>query len=146
MPFPQHVTRLAPVGSLLKQSRPREARTKDLGRSPRQRDGGHLSAIRQLPCLKCGLEPCGEAAHVRMNCSALGKRQAIGAKPDDAWSVPLCPGCHTHDPDSQHRMGESVFWDLLGLNPLLIAKKLYELSPDLVRMRAAVFSFIAGRS
>jgi hypothetical protein len=141
--MPQSVTRIASPGSLLKRQRgvllpARRTATRLL-------DAGHLEAIRQLPCARCGMEPCGEAAHVRLNSSAFGKRQAIGQKPGDEWTVPLDRGCHQDDPDSQHRVGEAIFWDRVGINPLHLAKALYEASSDIPRMRAIVFTFIANR-
>jgi hypothetical protein len=141
--MPQSVTRIAAPGSLLK--RPRGVLSPARRTAARSLDATHLDAIRQLPCTRCGMEPCGEAAHVRLNSSAFGKRQAIGQKPGDEWTAPLCRGCHQDDPDSQHRVGEAIFWDRVGINPLLLAKALYEASPDIPRMRAIVFTFIANR-
>lgn len=139
--FPQRLTPAAPIGSLLK----RAGKDRPAMRNQAPADLPHLAAIRLLPCLKCGLEPCGEAAHVRMNSAALGKRNAMGKKPDSRWVVPLCRACHQSDPDAQHRIGEQEFWVRLGINPLLVAKQLFEVSADLVRMRAVVFKAIAER-
>lgn len=141
--MPQQIAPRAPIGSLLKQ--PRAARAKRTGRAVRTQDADYLAAIRQLPCCKCGMEPCGEAAHVRMNSAAHGKRGSMAAKPDDKWCAPLCGGCHRLDADSQHHIGEGQFWCTLDLNPLLICEALYAASPDVVKMRAIVLSFIAGR-
>lgn len=135
----------APIGSLLKRPGNERHKREKMGRSPRIQEPSHLQAIRELPCMKCGLDPCGEAAHVRMNSAAFNKRAGKGEKPDDKWSLPLCGGCHRLDPDSQHRVGEETFWHALGLNPLLICEALHKASPDVVRMRAVVFSFIAQR-
>lgn len=141
--MPQHVSRRAPVGSLLK--RPRESsRTKTANRG-RVLDPGYLALIRELPCLKCGMEPCGEAAHVRLNSASFGKRQALGQKPSDSWTVPLCAGCHRDDPDAQHKVGEAIFWDTLGINPLLVCQDLQKAAVDVMKMRAVIFNFIAGR-
>lgn len=140
----EHLTRIAQPGSLLK--RPREQRVRKLPfRTAREKDASYLDLIRELPCLCCGIEPCGEAAHVRMNNAAFGKRQAVGAKPDDKWSVPLCADCHRNDSNSQHRMGEQEFWRRVGLNPLLICEALQRAAPNLLSMRAAVFRFIEAR-
>lgn len=108
-------------------------------------DRAHIDCIRQLPCLKCGLEPCNEAAHVRMNSAALGKRQALGKRPSDEWTVPLCRACHLTDADALHKIGERPFWDALGINPLFVAQDLYAAECDLVRMRAIVLRAIAER-
>lgn len=140
--FPQRLSPAAPLGSLLKRAGKDRPATRD--KAPA--DLSYLASIRILPCLKCGLDPCLEAAHVRMNSAAHGKRQAMGKKPSSAWTLPLCSGCHTRDPDSQHRLGEQEFWDRLGINPLLVAKKLWEASGDVVRMRAVVMVAIAERT
>ncbi len=136
---PQRLSPAAPIGSLLKRAVERPAKERA---TP---DLGYSAAIRMLPCLKCGLDPCLECAHVRMNSAAHGKRQALGKKPSSAWTVPLCSGCHTRDPDSQHKIGEREFWGRLGINPLLVARKLWEASGDVVRMRAIVMTAIAER-
>lgn len=142
--MPQQVRTPAPVGSLLKRG-VREARTRALPFRARETDEAHLALVRQCPCLKCGMDPCGEAAHVRKNSAAHGKRQAMGQKPSDYFAVPLCADCHRNDRDSQHRVGEEIFWDRLGLEPLLVCEELQRVTGDLVRMRAVVFVFIAGR-
>jgi hypothetical protein len=129
----------APPGSLLKQFRPENRKRLSLGRKPRELDANHLDCIRQLPCLKCGLEGFSQAAHVRMNQGSLGKKQALGAKPDDRWAVPLCRDCH----DEQHSQGEEMFWHQVGINPILVAQKLFSLSPDVMRMHSAIHAFIA---
>lgn len=136
----------APIGSLLK--RPGTARHKrnTMGRSPRMQDASHLTAIRDLPCLKCGLEGFSEAAHVRMNSAAFNKRVGKGEKPDDRWTLPLCPSCHRIDEDSQHKVGEETFWHALNLNPLLICEELYKVSPTVLVMRAVVFKFMMERA
>lgn len=141
--MPQHVSPRAPIGSLLK--RPREHKSRKLPFQPRATNPTYLDQIRQLPCLRCGIEPCGEAAHVRMNSAAFGKRQAMGRTPDDRWALPLCRGCHITDEDAQHRVGERTFWHDVGLNPLLVCEDLQRAAPDFLRMRAIVFAWIAAR-
>lgn len=142
--MPGRLVNLAPLGSLLKADRAlrdKHRKEKDLGRSPREHDAAHLAAIRQCPCLKCGMVP-SEAAHVRMSSGAHGKRNAgIGAKPDDKWVISLCRDCHRE----QHKKGEAQFWYELGLSPFHIAQTLYALSPDVERMSFAVRTFIAER-
>lgn len=115
-------------------------------RSDVERDEKHLKLIRQCFCLNCGIDPCGEAAHVRLSSAAHGKRKTgIGQKPADKWAVPLCPGCHTRDPDSQHQIGEMTFWHRVGLNPIIVALKLWDATGDLQKMRAICFNAIAER-
>lgn len=115
----------APIGSLFKQ--PHKAAV----RKPRERDAGHLAAIRQCQCLKCGRDRAGEAAHLRITSARHGKRlTGIGEKPDDRWCLPLCHACHME----QHAIGEMTFW--AGLDPLRIAQSLWMVSPDIEAMRS----------
>ncbi len=140
---PQRLTPPDPPGALLKglaaaHDRIRLRRTR--GRAPT-----YLVLIRQLPCLACGVDPAGIAAHVRMQSGTHNKHGGMQAKPDDKWAVPLCDGCHTRDLNSQHRVGEREFWMRIGLNPLLVAERLYAQRADLVAMRAVAIAAIAGR-
>lgn len=137
----RRISAVAPPGSLLKRAhvQPRVTRQEDTGR-----DASYLDMIRQLPCLKCGGEPC-EPAHVRFASAAFGKASGMQKKPDDKHSVPLCPGCHRLDRDAQHTRNEREFWDSIGINPLLVAEKLYAQRGDLVAMRAVVMVAIAER-
>lgn len=133
------ISNFAPVGSLLKQPRARKPRSSSRGAC--ERDEGHLALIRKLPCLKCGQDPCGVAAHVRMASAPHGKPNAgMGVKPDDQWTVPLCDEHHRE----QHQLGELQFWHEAGVSPVLLALQLYTASPDLERMRAVVFSSRRG--
>ena len=90
----------------------------------------HLAFIRKLPCVICGGEGQIEAAHVRMNDASRGKVQAVGQKPDDRWTVPLCAYHHRMGPKAQHAMGERQFWELHQIDPLRLAELLFETSPD----------------
>jgi hypothetical protein len=139
-PFPQRLASPAPLGSLFKQSE-RIVRVTAVDVAV----DAYVNAIQQLPCLKCGMEPCGEAAHVRMNSAAFNKRQAMAKRPDPKWLVPLDRGCHQTDRDALHRTGEYLFWKQLGINPLLVCERLYAARGDLVRMRAITLSAIAER-
>lgn len=140
---PQRLSPPAAPGELLKRALGQHARMKL--KEIAERDPVYLTLIRTLPCLKCGMEPCGEAAHVRQNSATHNKRQAIGKKPPDRFALPLCQGCHWRDPDSQHKVGEALFWHRVGLNPLLICEKLYAKRGDVVAMRAVVMTAIAER-
>lgn len=139
---PQRLAAAHPPGSLLKRHsvQPRKSVNEAAGR-----DAGYLAMIRQLPCVKCGVEPAGTAAHLRMNSGAYNKRQAMGRKPDDCWTTPLCDGCHTNDHDAQHRIGEREFWHRLGVNPFLLCQRLHAQRGDVVAMRAVVMVAIAER-
>lgn len=93
-------------------------------RAPRYRDEPHLAFIRLQPCCVCGVQSATEAAHLRMSCLAWGKRECgKGEKPDDKWVTPLCFRHHNGGNDSQHHLGEEVFWKLHGIDPFRIALK-----------------------
>ena len=106
------------------------------------RDKDHLSFIRSLPCCVCGRAPC-DAAHVRN-----GTDGAMGRKPSDKWTVPLCraqlsmqgdighytEGCHA----KQHRWGEEEFWEA---DPLPLAEHLWRISGDMEAGMRAVERF-----
>ncbi len=141
LPRPQRIAPPSPRGSLLKgvvmPSQPRSTETDG--------DASYLALIRQCPCLRCGMDPAGVAAHLRQNSALHGKRQAMAKKPEAKWVTPLCAGCHTNDADAQHRLGELAFWDRLGINPFMACERLYAQAGDLVALRAVVFMIIAER-
>lgn len=138
-PLPQRLAPQTSPGDLLKgaaMSRPR--------RVDGFKDGMHLSFIRQLPCLYCGMEP-SEAAHVRFASAAFAKASGLGKKPSDNWTAPLCAQHHRLATDAQHNRGERAFWNDLGINVLIVCQALYAKSGDLPAMRAIVFCSIAER-
>ncbi len=140
---PQRFPSVAPPGALLKRACGLAQRVKL--RSQVERDPVYLALLRQLPCLKCGMEPCGECAHIRCNSGTHGKHNGMGKKPSDRWAVPLCAACHREDNDALHRVGEGLFFMLLGLNPLFVATRLYAAKGSIVSMRAVAFNAIAER-
>ena len=131
-PPPQRFSPIAAPGSLFKRAGKDRPATRDQAPA----GVGHGALVRQLPCLKCGLEPCGEAAHVK---------RGLGHWRPPHRVVPLCPGCHRIDPDAQHRIGEEAFWGGLGIDPVMVAKRLWAASGDVVRMRMIVMTAIAER-
>ncbi|HWW46273.1 MAG TPA: hypothetical protein VNZ94_00340 [Xanthobacteraceae bacterium] len=133
---------IAPVGSLLKGAT-RTKRAKP-AKVARVRDNEHLDAIRQCPCINpgCRRDPAGVAAHVRFACAETGKPQTgMQTKPDDAWTLPLCPQCHTDAPDAQHKGAEIAFWNRIGVEPLKACMALYDASPNVEHMRSVVYLF-----
>ena len=140
---PQRVTPPASPGELLKRFTERAERR--ALRHSADHNPAYLALIRQLPCLKCGMEPSSEAAHVRYNSGAHGKHNGMGKKPADRWAVPLCGDCHRTDRDALHQIGEGLFWYLLGIDPLLICDRLYAKRGDFGAMRAMALLAIAGR-
>lgn len=139
----RRITAVAAPGSLLK--RPvqprgvREAAGQDV-------DAAYLRDIRECPCLMCGLDPCGEAAHVRFASAAHGKSSGLGKRPEHKWALPVCGSDHRVARHAQHNRNEQEFWDALGINPLITAQRLYAQRGDMVAMRAVVMVTIAERS
>lgn len=141
--MPRRFYRPFPPGSLLKRSGAAVA----IAEKPSgDRNPEYLAFVRQCPCLRCGMDPAGTAAHLRLNSALHNKRQAMAKKPGHEWTTPLCSGCHLNDPDAQHRVGEAIFWERVGLNPFLVCERLYAQRCDLVAMRAVVFTAIAERT
>lgn len=139
--FPRRIAAAHPPGSLLKRAivQPRMRAEEVTGR-----DVAYLAMVRQLPCLKCGMEP-SEAAHVRYACAAYGKKSGLQKKPEDRWALCLCADCHRLARDAQHKRCEQSFWHELGINPLAACVRLYAVRGDLVAMRAVVFLTISER-
>jgi hypothetical protein len=138
---PQVIVRFCPPGSLLKRTdappRPRKVETDN--------DPAYLALVRQCPCLSCGLDPAGEAAHVRLSSAAHGKSNAMGKKPADRHSLPLCADCHRLGRTAQHQGSERAFWIRLDIPPLYTCQQLYAQRGDLVAMRAVVIRTISER-
>lgn len=142
LPRPRRLTPPAPLGTILKQV---SAPAPRLRKPDTALDPDYLALIRQCPCLSCGMDPCYEAAHVRMASAAFGKASGLNKKPPDRWALPLCGDDHRLARTAQHNQGEQQFWDRLGINPLITCEKLYAQRGDLVAMRAVVFMTIAQR-
>lgn len=104
---------------------------KHKARPKRLIDERHLDLVRQLQCLACGAEPA-EAAHIRYGDLLRGKPiTGIGIRPDDKWTVPLCPRCHRFGKDCQHSMNEKVFWEQHRIDPIGVAEALYNVSSSI---------------
>lgn len=54
---------------------------------------------------------------------------------DDKWATSLCAGHHRLNPDAQHNSGEFEWWQAQGINPLPVAKALWEAREDLEEMQ-----------
>lgn len=104
-----------------------EAFSKVRQKRPRQEATDHLRWLRSLPCAVTGKRPV-EAAHIRFADAASGKREAgTSAKPDDKWAVPLHPEKHR----DQHQTGdERLWWSRFGIDPIVLAAKLWAASGD----------------
>jgi hypothetical protein len=141
---PQRISRPEPPGSLLK--RTTSAAPRRAYAEPRGGDSTYLPLVRQLPCLYCGVEPCGEAAHVKYSCAAFGMKNMLGRRVDDSRALPLCRDDHQNARHAQHRGSEEAFWSALGINPYHVCARLYAQRGDLVAMRAVVLVAIAERT
>jgi hypothetical protein len=95
--------------------------------SRKKRSQSHLSFIRKLPCVSCGRTP-SEAAHIRKNDLESDRFQALGMKPSDKWTAPLCVSCHRESPGAQHVIGEQAFWSGLGIDENRLAQALWDVS------------------
>ena len=90
-------------------------------RRPRVHNKAHLNWITTLPSLLPGTGRV-DPAHIRMRDPLCGKASVgMGEKPDDKWVVPLHRSVHDH----QHSMNEREFWNVVGINPVLIAALLW---------------------
>ncbi|HYM31826.1 MAG TPA: hypothetical protein VEU47_11025 [Candidatus Cybelea sp.] len=142
LPRPRRLTPPAPYGSQLKcNAVPAPPRKTESGK-----DADYLALIRQLPCLYCGVEPCGEAAHVRLASAAFGKSSGLGKKPDDCWALPLCGEDHRNARHAQHKRSEAEFWASLGINPLIVCERLFKQRGDYAAMRMVIVVAISERS
>lgn len=139
---PRRLTPPAPLGSMLKRFDAPAPRR--LSKDDGERDPAYLEKVRACPCLSCGMEPT-EAAHVRFSSAAYGKTSGLGKQPPDSWALPLCASDHRLAKTAQHNRNEQAFWADLGINPLIVAEKLYAQRGDLVAMRAVVMVAISER-
>lgn len=92
----------------------------------RGKDPDHLEFVGGLPCLITGRKAV-EVAHVSMTSKIWGKAdKGVGKKSDDRWVVPLSKPLH----EEQHEMGEIRFWKKYGIDPLVVANRLWQCSGD----------------
>lgn len=104
--------------------------TKDSDIHKRWKSPAHTTWVRGFHCCVCGSATNIAAAHVR-----LGSHTALGRKPDDWRTVPLCDGpyssieghlgCH----DRQHIVGEETFWRGAEKDPEALIAALCQASP-----------------
>jgi Rad52/22 family double-strand break repair protein len=98
-----------------------EPRTPELPLSApkRLRDADHLQFVAAQPCVLCGRTP-SHAHHIRF-----AQPRAMGAKVSDEFTVPLCFLHHR----SLHDSGaEETWWQVHSTDPLVEAKRLWQLS------------------
>jgi hypothetical protein len=82
--------------------------------------------------IRFGLEKGGvHVAHIRFSkASANARNPGLQRKPDDRWTLPLCPYEHR----LQHSTSEPAYWADLGVDPHELASALWEISPDVLAM------------
>ena len=141
---PQRITPPAPVGSQLKDFSPAAVRVKI--KQETERDAAYLEKVRLCPCLYCEKDEAHEAAHVRYASAAFGKASGLGKKPADRFAVPLCPDDHRIALHAQHRHNEEAWWISVGINPLLVAERMWAQRDDLEAMRKVVVQAIAEKT
>ena len=82
----------------------------------RVRDPEHLKYVADQPCMICGRTPC-EAHHLRYV-----QPRALGRKPSDAYTVPLCA---LHHRELHARGNERAWWSGKGRDPVSVADQLW---------------------
>ena len=94
----------------------------------RIKDEKHLKFLRGLCCVICKDNTSVEAAHIRMSDARISKlNPGVGQKPHDFFTLPLCGKHHRN----QHEYGdERKFWQLYGLDPILLALAIYAVTGD----------------
>jgi len=85
--------------------------------APRRiRDRDHVRLVAKQPCLICGRRPA-DAHHLRF-----AQPKTLGRKVSDEFTVPLCRGHHREI----HRCGdEAVWWNRVGIDPIVPARALW---------------------
>jgi len=83
----------------------------------RYRNKEHLRYVTLRPCLLCGRKPA-DAHHLRFV-----QPRALGRKASDEFAVPLC---RIHHREAHRASDERVWWKATGIDPLKIARKLWE--------------------
>ena len=83
----------------------------------RHRSKEHLRFVAQQPCLICGRSP-SHAHHVRF-----AQSKGLALKVSDEFTVPLCAIHHSEN----HSTGdERKWWEKHNIDPLAIARRLWE--------------------
>ncbi len=87
------------------------------GEPRRLRDKEHLQFVAAQPCLLCGRLP-SDPHHLRF-----AQPRALGLKVSDEFTVPLC---RTHHRELHQSGNEAAWWHDMGIEPLEIAKTLWQ--------------------
>jgi hypothetical protein len=84
---------------------------------PRVRDKEHLRFVAAQPCLLCSATP-SDAHHIRF-----AQPRAMARKVGDEFAVPLC---RAHHGELHNSGNEAAWWHDMGIEPLEIARQLWE--------------------
>jgi hypothetical protein len=82
----------------------------------RGRDRDHLRFVAAQPCLICGRTP-SDPHHLKF-----AEQRAIGRKVSDRFTVPIC---RLHHRELHRRGNERAWWQSKGIEPLVIATRLW---------------------
>ena len=88
-----------------------------LGVPRRVRDKAHLRHVGAQPCLLCSARPA-DPHHLRF-----AQVRALGRKVSDEFTVPLC---RNHHREVHHSGNEAAWWHDMGIDPIEIARELWE--------------------
>ncbi len=86
----------------------------------RERDKVHLRFVASQPCLLCARQP-SDPHHLRF-----AQPRGLGLKVSDEFTVPLC---REHHRQLHHSGNEPAWWHDMGIEPLEIAKTLWQETP-----------------
>ena len=100
----------------------------------------HLDLVRQLPSCLSGQVPC-DPHHLRSG--GAEKERGTGIKATDRWAIPLTRGEHIDIHKISGRQERDYLVDR-GVNPLELARALWEATGDLDRMTAIVMDNLEG--
>jgi hypothetical protein len=87
------------------------------GAARRNRDKTHLRFVATQPCLLCDRQP-SDPHHLRF-----AQPRGLGMKVSDEFTVPLC---REHHRQLHHSGNEPAWWHDMGIEPLEIAKTLWQ--------------------
>jgi hypothetical protein len=94
----------------------------------RKRSKAHLSFVRGQPCLICKQTP-SDPHHLKV-----AQPRGLGRKVSDEFTVPLC---RTHHQDLHRHGNEKAWWANVQIEPLPIARELWEASTINAKASAA---------
>jgi hypothetical protein len=90
-----------------------------IGEAKRHRSKQHLQFVAQQPCLVCGRTP-SHAHHIRY-----AQPKGLALKVSDEFTVPLCA---IHHSENHSTRDERRWWEAHNIDPLEIARGLWEVS------------------